>query len=188
MLHAVTKMLTTNTLPPSFCIAQVIGLSGAAWLSGTIYSLSYISIPTLLTSHQEHSIPLSTITKQWAILYETGKNRVPPIAVLTASTFLYLAWSTRASTALAAIAPRGSSSLYTVSAALVLAIMPFTVGVMKGTNDRLKGWAGRGVVEGKNGGEEEEVVGLLRRWAVLNGVRALWPLIGGIVGLVAGLP
>ncbi|PYI03696.1 DUF1772-domain-containing protein [Aspergillus sclerotiicarbonarius CBS 121057] len=182
-------MLTTSALPPTFCIAQAIGLSGAAWLSGTIFSLSYITIPSLLTTHATHpnSIPLSTITQQWATIYETGKNRVPPIAILTASTFLYLAWSTRENTTLAAIAPRGSSSAYMVSAALVVAIVPFTGGFMKGTNDRLMGWAEKGVGKGVEEGEEE-VVGLLKKWAWLNGIRALWPLVGGVLGLVAVLP
>ncbi|KAL3262087.1 hypothetical protein ABHI18_003120 [Aspergillus niger] len=181
-------MYTTDTLPTSFCIAQAIGLSGAAWLSGNIFSLSLMTIPALLQSHKEHKIPLSIITKQWALLYETGKNRAPPIALFTATTFLYLSWATRAESTLAAIAPRGATTAYAISAALTIAIVPWTILAMKGTNGALEEKAKVGVQEEKNPQEGERVLGLLNRWALLNGARALWPLAGFLVGLSAVVP
>ncbi|GKZ32838.1 hypothetical protein AbraIFM66950_002478 [Aspergillus brasiliensis] len=181
-------MYTTDTLPTSFCIAQAIGLSGAAWLSGNIFSLSYMTIPALLQSHKEHRIPLSTITKQWALIYETGKNRAPPIALFTATTLLYLSWVTRAESTLAAIAPRGSTTTYAISAALTIAIVPWTILVMKGTNDALMEKAKVGVQEEKDPQDGERVLGLLNRWAWLNAARAMWPLAGFFVGLLAVVP
>ena len=61
---------------------------------------------------------------------------------------------------------------------------------MGGTNRKLMEWAEReNMGEGLEEEEAEEVVtGLMRKWAWLNGVRALWPLMGGLVGLGAVLP
>ncbi|RDH39661.1 hypothetical protein BDQ94DRAFT_133468 [Aspergillus welwitschiae] len=181
-------MYTTDTLPTNFCIAQAIGLSGTAWLSGNIFSLSLMTVPALLQSHKEHKIPLSTITKQWALVYETGKNRAPPIALFTAATLLYLSWATRSESTLAAIAPRGATTTYAISAALTIAIVPWTILAMKGTNDALMEKAKMGVQEEKNPQEGERVLGLLNRWALLNGARAVWPLAGFLVGLSAVVP
>ena len=71
---------------------------------------------------------------------------------------------------------------------------------MHGVNGRLKARATRddaSLAEGKEGmvmGEEEvakreredrEVLGLLCKWAWLNGIKALFPLVGAVVGLCA---
>ncbi|PWY85954.1 hypothetical protein BO70DRAFT_378649 [Aspergillus heteromorphus CBS 117.55] len=187
-----------SAFPTSFRIAQAVGLTSAAWLSGTIFSLSYITIPVLLQSHHDHAIPLQPITKQWRTLYETGKRRVPPLALLTASTFLYLAWRVRHNTPVEALASKHSMAVYVGSALLTLGIVPWTAVVMGGTNGELMAWAergGDGVREEKGKGvekddkeeEEERVRGLLARWGWLNAGRAVWPLLGGVVSLMGGL-
>lgn len=73
--------------------------------------------------------------------------------------------------------------LYGLAALLCVGIAPFTVGVMKGTNDRL--------IELSEGAEQKveegEVRGLLEKWGRLNGVRSLLPVLGGVAGVVAVL-
>ncbi|KAL5322615.1 hypothetical protein ACEPPN_010588 [Leptodophora sp. 'Broadleaf-Isolate-01'] len=181
-------MATTWT---SIRIAQVIGLGGAAWLSGNISSLTLITIPTLLNSHtqsQTQPKPLTphTLAQQWRHTYELGKSQNRPISAMIASSFAFLAFKART-----AGGPRSILALYGLAALLTVGIAPFTVLVMRGTNERLISLSegtGRGI--GKVGSEqeqEEEVRGLLERWGRLNGVRGLLPLFGGVVGVFAVL-
>ncbi|PYH88764.1 DUF1772-domain-containing protein [Aspergillus ellipticus CBS 707.79] len=174
-----------SAYPPSFRISQALGLAGAAWLSGSITSLSLLTIPSLLASHSTHTISLATLTQQFRLVYEYGKQRMPPVALLTATNFLYLAWSVRPGTALAVLAPRHSAVGYAVAVALTVGIVPWTAAAMGRVNAGLLGWEES--VDGKREGEEERVVGLLRRWGWLNVGRGLLPLLGGLVSVVAGV-
>ncbi|PVH82444.1 DUF1772-domain-containing protein [Cadophora sp. DSE1049] len=180
----------------SIRIAQVIGLGGAAWLSGNIASLSLITIPTLLNSHtQSQSQPSSpssktspltphTIALQWRQTYELGKSQNRPISLAIASSFAFLAFK-----ASSAAGPRNQVMLYGLAAVLTMGIAPFTALVMSGTNERLIGMSeGKGVgMSGKEDVEGKEVRGMLEGWGRLNGVRSLLPLLGGVVGVVAAL-
>jgi membrane protein YqaA with SNARE-associated domain len=68
---------------------------------------------------------------------------------------------------------------------LVLGIVPFTLGVMMGTNRSL---------QAKVGAKDEvettrtEVESLLERWGVLNALRGGLPLVGAVVAVVAAFP
>lgn len=64
-----------------------------------------------------------------------------------------------------------------VAAGLTVAIYPFTLLVMGSTNDALMNAANRGV--GK-----ELARDLVERWGVLNLMRGLLPLVGGVFGMV----
>ncbi|KAJ0415808.1 DUF1772-domain-containing protein [Aspergillus carlsbadensis] len=167
---------------PAFRIAQAVGLSGAIWLSGNIFSLSMMAIPALLQSHHEENIPLSTITKQWRAIYEFGKARAPPIALVTAITFLSLAWGARRLAPLSSGPGTGTSATtYYICAALTLAVIPWTGLAMGKTNAALIECAESGWVSDERSGEEVER--LLWKWTWLNAARALFPLAGGLVGL-----
>ncbi|PKX92861.1 DUF1772 domain-containing protein [Aspergillus novofumigatus IBT 16806] len=132
-----------SEFPTTFRAAQVLGLTGAAWLSGNIFSLSLISTPALLQSLHEKQM------------------QNPPIAAATAAVFFYLAWSVRDGTALSLVAAPNSSFLYAVSGMLTVGIVPFTLAFMMGTNRSL---------EAKVGSKDEieatrtEVESLLERW------------------------
>lgn len=80
-------------------------------------------------------------------------------------------------------------ALYGLAALLTVGIAPYTLVIMKGTNGRLiaKSEEKETVREGKTGGEEGEVRGLLESWARLNAVRSLLPLVGGLAGVMAAL-
>ncbi|KAL4865292.1 hypothetical protein BDV12DRAFT_174924 [Aspergillus spectabilis] len=169
--------------PPGIRAAQVVGLTGAAWLAGNIAGYSLISIPCLLKSHTEHQAPLSLIVKQWRDMYEAGKAQNPPIAAVTAAAFAYLAWSVHNNVAVAALAPRNAVALYSAAAALTVGIVPWTLAAMKPTNGKLLERAGGVWVEDEKA--KEEVEGLIGRWIVLNTIRGVLPLVGAVVGVLA---
>jgi len=64
-----------------------------------------------------------------------------------------------------------------LAAGLTIAIYPFTIVLMGSTNDALMSAADTGV-------GAEMVRGLVERWGVLNLLRGLLPLAGGVVGLL----
>ncbi|KAL2861941.1 hypothetical protein BJX68DRAFT_260740 [Aspergillus pseudodeflectus] len=174
-----------NKFPTGIRVAQAVGLTGAGWLAGNIAGYSLVSIPALLTSHHEYGAPIPLIVKQWRDMYNTGKAQNPPIAVITAAAFAYLAWSVRESTTpLAVLAPRNATALYSAAAALTVAIVPWTIAAMSGTNAQLLERAGaKGWVPTDEAAEETE--DLLHKWTFLNAVRGLFPLVGGVVGYLA---
>lgn len=94
----------------------------------------------------------------------------------------------------------GQTGWYILAAAMMLGTIPFDRFVMGATNRLLEAHATREDAsreEGKEGmamseqemakraREDEEALGLLSRWAWLNGVKALFPILGGVVGLYA---
>ena len=75
---------------------------------------------------------------------------------------------------------------YGIAAGLTVAIIPWTLIVMRKTNDAIAAFE-----ELQDGGDRLDVVSvkaLLDRWALMNFARVLSPLLGGIVGLVTALP
>ncbi|KAL4786581.1 hypothetical protein BJX76DRAFT_354946 [Aspergillus varians] len=169
--------------PPSIRAAQAIGLTGAAYLAGNIASYSLVSVPALQTAHSDYKAPLTLIVKQWRALYDRGHAQNPPIAVVAASAFAYLAWSVHKSVAVAALAPRNAVALYSAAAALTVGIVPWTFATMIKTNEVLQRRAGEDWIPDEESSEEvEECLG---RWRVLNGIRGVFPLVGALVGVLA---
>ncbi|OWO98044.1 hypothetical protein B2J93_8269 [Marssonina coronariae] len=167
----------------SFRIAQIVGLSGAAWLSGNIASLSLITVPTLLNSQTPSGRQLSprTLARQWRQTYEIGKSQNRPASALIGASFAFLAYRSRAG-------PRHVMGLYGLAALLTMGIAPFTLLAMAGTNGRL---IRKSEEEGdaKESAEEgEEMKASLESWGRLNAVRSLLPLVGGAVAVIAALP
>lgn len=208
-----------TSYPLTFRLAQAIGLSGAAWLSGmfsipadkcsktktiglntsqvdqyvqpshahplitgTIASISNITIPALLQSHREDKVPANTLAKQWKRLYGVGKARAPPIAATVAASFVYLAWSVRSGPPLFRKSPYSRSGIYLVAAILTVGIVPFTMVVMAPTNGVLSK-----MTESDGQLDDGEVVELVERWTVLNRIRSLFPLVGGLCAIAASL-
>ncbi|PLB54699.1 DUF1772-domain-containing protein [Aspergillus steynii IBT 23096] len=174
-----------SSYPPGVRVAQVVGLTGSAWLAGNITALSVNVIPALLKSHHQDGTPLLTTLRHYRNLYDNGHAQNPPIAALTASAFGYLAYAVHNGTSVSALSTRESALLYVASAVLTIGIVPWTIVAMTGTNRKLLGRAEAGVTIEK--GDEREVLEGLERWAVLNAVRGVFPLLGGVVGVVAGM-
>lgn len=81
----------------------------------------------------------------------------------------------------------GTFYLYTLATILVPVIVPYTLGIMKPTNDRLHARADKYRVVSWDVKEDEELEDLLTKWTALNTTRSLFPLMGAVVGLWAVL-
>ncbi|KAL3479612.1 hypothetical protein BJX99DRAFT_255337 [Aspergillus californicus] len=158
-------------------VAQAIGITGGAWLSGNIAIFSMNVIPALLRSREETNLPLNAIAKQWREIYETGKRQNPLVAMATATAFAYLAVSSHSSS------PLLRTGLYTSAALLTLGIVPFTVVAMGNTNHSLMRICELG---GQNPvGGDARVEGYLQDWVALNMVRSLFPLAASLTAIAA---
>ncbi|PYH87001.1 DUF1772-domain-containing protein [Aspergillus uvarum CBS 121591] len=196
--------MTTN--PLAYRTAQAIGFTGAAWLSGNIASQSLITIPALLaidpdpdpdptpTDHPNHMTATLTTLQIWKRIYTASSTQNPPVAAGTAAAFVYLAWTVaRAVEPPLLLQVLSSSSRisgyagpgwwYAAAAVLTVGVVPYTAVVMRGTN-----WREREREKGAEAeAEAESTSGLLKRWAVLNAVRSLLPLVGGLCGFAAAV-
>lgn len=191
----------------AFTTAKIVGLTGAAWLSGrfrppkyclqnsrseilganqilgTIASLSLISIPAISRSIKEDNLPAAHAVKLWRNNYEAGFALAPPTALATAASLAFCAWTTRN---LPALGLR-NGRLFWVAAALTVGIVPYTLILMKSTNDKLHRFAKKAEKEELSTYEIGESEQLLKRWGTLNAVRSLLPLTGAILAGVVVL-
>ena len=121
----------------------------------------------------------------------------------SALAFSYLAYAQRSR------ADKFSPRLYLAAAAVSLVIVPYTFGLMMPANNRLQSRAKRDIkagyenaqaAEGKEGPpdvteeeivkrkkEDEEIPGLMMKWAWLNAIRGVFPLMGAAIGITAAL-
>lgn len=184
----------------AFTTAKIIGLTGAAWLSGkldvpltflcqsetpkpraapltlagTIASISLVSVPAIMKSLAEDGLTTSQAIRLWRNNFELGKALAPPIALATASSLAFCGWSARS---LGALGWR-DGRLFFVSAVLTVAIVPFTIVSMGSTNAKLLSLAKK---EGLTASEGREGEVLLEKWCSLNRVRSLLPLAGAVL-------
>ncbi|RAH67383.1 DUF1772 domain-containing protein [Aspergillus aculeatinus CBS 121060] len=191
--------MTTN--PLAYRTAQAIGFTGAAWLSGTIASQSLITIPALLardptpdpdSTHQTPGASSPKTLKIWERISTASTAQTAPVAAGTAAAFIYLAWTVARAVEppqLLQFLSSSSSSRYAspgrwyaAAAVLTVGVVPYSAVVMRGTD-----WQILRVVEGEGEGGAEKTSGLLKRWAVLNAVRSLLPLVGGLCGFAAAV-
>lgn len=75
--------------------------------------------------------------------------------------------------------------LYSLAAILVPVIVPYTVGIMKPTNDQLHARADKYRLVAWDVKEDKELDDLLEKWTALNITRSLSPLAAAVVGLWA---
>jgi len=75
--------------------------------------------------------------------------------------------------------------LYSAAAILVPVIIPFTIGIMKPTNDKLHAKADKYRLGASDVKEDRELEDLLTKWTALNTVRSFFPLAAAVFGLWA---
>jgi hypothetical protein len=170
-------------------------------------ALSIMDIPNLalparrppgaiIPTHEVPGTPIAHLTHQWLDVYERGKRIFPPIAIVASLANGYLAWILR-DTPAPATASLSWTSLYVTAIVVTLGMVPWTLTAMKSTNDRLRAHATRddkALAEGTEGmvlgaseksrraKEDDEVPGLMWKWAELNFCRSLFPLTGAVIG------
>lgn len=170
-------------------------------------SLSIMDIPNLALParrspgainpfHEVPGTPIAHLTHQWLDVYERGMRIFPPIATVASLANGYLAWTLR-DTPAPTPTSQSWTSLYATAIVVTLGMVPWTLTAMKSTNDRLGAHATRddkALAEGTEGmvlsaaekfrraKRDDEVLGLLWKWADLNFCRSLFPLTGSVIG------
>ncbi|KAJ5099073.1 hypothetical protein N7532_006074 [Penicillium argentinense] len=169
-----------TSYPLGFRVAQAVGISGAAWLSGNIAAISLIGTPAIIQSQKEENVSRGLLARQWKSMYDNGKSQNPPIALCVSSAFLYLAWSVRAGSPLYKKTSISRAGLFSAAAAFTLCIVPYTFVAMSSTNNKLLENS-----ESSSEFSDKETLGLVQRWTTLNQVRGFLPLVGGFCGIAA---
>ncbi len=130
--------------------------------------------------------PTSTLVQQWQQIYDTGKTTAPPTALLIFASYAYVSYH-HAQSLLPFIYGKWTS--YAVAGVSTLAIVPYTLLVMADTNRKLYAKASEARLLGSataddvvSEHEKKSVKQLVDRWATLNVVRAVFPLITAVVG------
>ncbi|KAL9108265.1 MAG: hypothetical protein Q9187_008320 [Circinaria calcarea] len=130
----------------SVFIAQWVGILTSGVVTGGILYISYGVVPVLMTS------PASLLALQWRKMYLQGARTAPPIALTSCLANSYLAYTLRNSP----VNPvHPCSTLYAVAAAITIAIVPWTLVVMRNVNGTLMKKAVE--VEKRGGGKGEAV-------------------------------
>ncbi|KAF1932181.1 DUF1772-domain-containing protein [Didymella exigua CBS 183.55] len=158
----------------AFTTGKLVGFAGAAWLSGTIASLSLVSVPAVTKSLKEDGLSAAHAVKVWRNNFDFGKGLAPPVALATASSLAFCGWTARNTRATGLKDGR----LFFLSAALTIAIVPFTIIFMGSTNAKLLSLAKKEELTASEGQDGEA---LLNKWASINGVRSLLPLAGAVL-------
>lgn len=124
-------------------------------------------------------------------MYLRGKSLAPPVAIVSSASFSYLAIKLY-NAPLSVNHPRGE--LYTLAAVMTVSILPYTLLVMKNVNAKLLAKAEE--MESLDAKDKVTEVGLpqgetakelLDWWGVLNLGRAVFPLLGAVLGIWASL-
>ena len=157
----------------------------SAFTSGTLASISLITIPAVITS----PTPLTLLTTFHSAL-NSGVRVCPPLAVLSSlahltNSYYYYHYAG------AGGGSSGAAKLSIAAALATLGIVPFTILVMQGVNEKLFSLE-RAELEmekragGGRGREvQRETRDLVRRWARLNLVRAVFPALGAVLRVLA---
>ena len=141
-------------------------------------SLSIVAIPVFLDTDTDSA----QLVRHWAHLYRYGGLYMPALSVTATGLYAYAALRNRAS-------DRKQWILYAAAGATTIAMVPFTLLMMAPVNNtllRLEASASASVatVSVVGLGSVKELV---VRWAWLHAIRSVFPLIGGILGLVGVL-
>ncbi|PYI35879.1 DUF1772-domain-containing protein [Aspergillus indologenus CBS 114.80] len=152
-----------------------------------------------LTDHPNHNTAPPTTLQIWKRISTASSTQTPPVAAGTAAAFVYLAWTVARAVEPPLLLQALSSSRsiggyvgpgwwYAAAAVVTVGVVPYSAVVMRGTNCELVRLVEREREKGAEAeAEAERTRGLLKRWAVLNAVRSLLPLVGGLCGFAAAV-
>ncbi|GAB7351244.1 hypothetical protein MBLNU459_g1671t2 [Dothideomycetes sp. NU459] len=147
-------------------VAQVVGITSAAFVSGAIGGISFMCGPALMDS------PAPLAAKQWKKVFDSGKVIAPPLSVVSAAIFGGLAYR----------------------ALLVPSIVPYTIFFMAPTNNKLEQKASSlanaslsDTAAEAGVAKEETTHALLDKWISLNLGRSLFPLFGSVLAAYAAV-
>jgi noranthrone monooxygenase len=157
---------------PSNVGVEAIAVITGAFLSGAMMNLFLLTIPMMLETTNQ---PVQLL-HQWSCVFYSGHHKGPGISIATGLIYSYAAWSNHA----AGIPWR----VFALAGALTVGMVPFTWVFMMGTNNALF----KAEAKSKSGGDRsswKEVESLVKTWSGLNAIRALFPLSGAVLGMLA---
>lgn len=125
----------------------------------------------------ETSASTHVLLQQWQHIFDRGHIQGPALAMATAVTYGYVAWTQAASGA--------SWRPFATAAGLTLGIIPYTLIFMGRVNSELF----RAVEQSSKGEimEKQRAGEMITLWTGLHAVRSLLPLAGAVTGLLAML-
>ncbi|KAH7380917.1 hypothetical protein BKA64DRAFT_749649 [Cadophora sp. MPI-SDFR-AT-0126] len=174
-------MATETPLP--IRLAQTLGITSSLILSGMTLSTSLTTVPRLLES------PPSLLLQQWGHMYDRGKKTGSPIALLSSTSFFYLAYKAHTSLSLS-----HKVYSYILAGLLSIGIIPYTFVVLVPTNRQLlRKVEVLGKVELSREDEKEmreaerSAHQLVDWWGVLNLGRGVLLVGSGVLGFWASL-
>lgn len=135
--------------------------------TGAAYGLSFYAIPAVIRTRSQ-----ANKAAQLAALWHFGHKSLPLTYIITGLIHLWLSWSKSS----------GNAGLEAVAGGLTLAIVPFSIIIMGGVDDRMlkiKGKDDESVVRELGG--THVLDGIAWKWAQLNAVRASMALIGAVI-------
>lgn len=150
-------------------LLQGTGIACSGFLTG------YISLFSVVDRFALMETPTTETAKLWQGMYNVGKSSAPPMAILSAGIFGYLAyqgehrdWRYRASADFPhrSAPTRDLAQLYSATAVLLPLIAPYTLTLMKSTNNALHVAADKGTTD------TARIRELLNTWWKLNAGRA----------------
>ncbi|EOA85726.1 uncharacterized protein SETTUDRAFT_169632 [Exserohilum turcica Et28A] len=162
---------------------QAAAVIVGSFLSGFMVSLSIIAIPVLV----ETKTDANQLFHQWTRVYHYGNQLIPGIAIGTFLLYTFACFQRRT-----AERPK-SWRLLALAGLVTVSIIPFTLLIMKPTNDKLFHLESvtRTAKPAEHAGvkaiELKEAEELVVWWASMHAVRSTFPLIGAIIGIVATL-
>lgn len=119
-------------------------------------------------------------------MYQRGKSLGPPLALVSATAYWYLAYKSHFSSAIAS----SKTWAYVTAGALVLGIVPYTLLFLQGTNEKLKKAKEVNMLKGLgkegseiNAQEENQTAhALVDTWGLLNLGRGMLVVASGVLG------
>jgi hypothetical protein len=166
--------------PLSTRLLQTVGISSSLILSGLITGTSVVFVPRIM------ELPTPLLVRLWNKMYDQGKSRIGPLAIVPLLTYSYLAYSEHR----AAFPAQWKVNSYAAAGALAAGIVPYTILAMRRTNEILMEKAAemRSLKNTDNVVEiglapAETAHKLLDIWALLNLGRAALMATSGVVGV-----
>ncbi|KAH0538996.1 hypothetical protein FGG08_004445 [Glutinoglossum americanum] len=110
-------------------VAQTLGITSSAVLAGSLFSISFSTVPSLLLA------PAPLLQQQWEAIYQHGKTVGPRVALFSAVNLLFVAYKRYDSGGFGG--GEGPWQAYGAAAVITMMIAPYTVVLMRDVNDKL---------------------------------------------------
>ncbi|KAF2772927.1 hypothetical protein EJ03DRAFT_387272 [Teratosphaeria nubilosa] len=172
----------TEKLPTPLRIAQILGITTTAFLSGKTFTASFCATPALLHA------PAPLLAKQWKTSFTSDQCLAPAITLFSTATFGWLAYRdpTRPSST--------QFRLHLIAATLLTSLIPYSFFLLEPLNRRLlkkaSDLASASLTDAEveaNVSRDDSVHALVDKWAVVNLGRTILSGVAAIAATWAAL-